>query len=581
MAPRHCRARMGVGVRTMVRRIARLTFFVLAALVLFVTGLPPAVPAQVTLEDVVFRSLEITAELRPVPYREICERVPGTPPGTPPACRITSFGSVKGRTVAQLQVTSPTPVSTVRMFIEPDYSVKISSTLPMTPRRDGSYWVLVFNPALAPGTTVSLTFEYEGKTWPVYEDFIWVSAGDLYPIVVSPFGDFYSPNRSFIKTTVTAPSGYILASSGRMTRQESGGVQTFQWESTEPVASISVVGGKTYTLAERKAGDLSLTLLLRPRSDRFADQIADFTLKSAQYYSRLLYPFPFDRLTVLSAPFGRGVLGVGYPGLMMITEDAFTGGQSGDLSRDSFRLLTIAHEAAHTYFPHQTSGRGVAAAWMSEGFAEYLGLMTVEVVLGKQAFRKELDEDRVWYASVAGRDRPVAAYTFINSGTADAAAVRYAKGAFILHMLRFVVGDETFQKILQTYATRFRNQSVRVDDFAQVSSEVAGRDLNWFFQEWIHDIVLPDYTIAEVSSVPAEGAFRLTAKVRNLGSGVMPVDVLFELDNGERVVQRIDVGSRTEVSVIVTAPRPARRVEADPEKWLLQSNYTNDAATVR
>src|SRR3990172_12475025 len=102
----------------MTARGLRLSLIAVLVIALLVAGWPSPAPTQVTLEDVVFRSLEITAELRPVPYREICERVPGTPPGPPPACRIASFGSVKGRTVAQLQVTSPTPASTVRMFIE-------------------------------------------------------------------------------------------------------------------------------------------------------------------------------------------------------------------------------------------------------------------------------------------------------------------------------------------------------------------------------------------------------------------------------------------------------------------------------
>jgi aminopeptidase N len=242
-------------------------------------------------------------------------------------------------------------------------------------------------------------------------------------------------------------------------------------------------------------------------------------------------------------------------------------------------LLLIAHEAAHTYFPAQTNGRGIAYIWLSEGFAEYLGLMAVEAVLGRQAFLKELDENRQWYARFAGRDRPLGAYTRVNAG--QDGGVRYSKGSFVLHMLRFVVGDEAFRKTLQTYATRFRNRSVRVTDFQSVASEVAGQDLAWFFQEWVMERVLPDYTVGEATSAPTEGGFRTTAMVRNQGTGVMPVVVGFEMDNNERATQRVEVGSRAEVTVAVTTPRPVRRVEVDPEKWILQANYQNDSAPVR
>jgi hypothetical protein len=559
--------------------MARRTLWAITGLVLVLGCALPTAPAQVTLEEIVFRSLDIAAELRPVAYREVCDRPSGQPQG-PLQCRPTTFGSLKGRTVAQLQVTSAAPISTVRMFIEPGYKLTATGSTPVNVRQEGPYQVLIFSPALAPNAAVTLTFDYEGETYPVYENFIWVAAGDLYPVLVSPFGDFHSPNRAAIKTTITVPAGYLLASSGQLTRRESGATLTYAWDAVQPVASIGVVGGKTYAATQRKAGDLGLTLLLPPNAGRFADQIADFTLKAAEYYGRLLYPFPFNDLTVLAAPLGRALLGVGYPGLLMITEDAFTGGRSGDLARDSFRLLTVAHEAAHTYFPHQTSGRGVAAGWLSEGFAEYLGLMTVEAVMGAAAFRKELDEDRAWYGRVAGNDRAIASYTFVNRGP-EWSAVVYAKGAFVLHMLRSVVGTETFQKILRTYSVNFRSQSVRVDDFARVASDVAGQDLTWFFRLWIHDRVLPDYAIGEVSSTPAEGGFRTTARIRNLGSGAMPVDILFETESGERVLRRVAVGTRAEENVTVVTSRPVRRVEADPEKWILQANYANDSATVR
>lgn len=246
------------------------------------------------------------------------------------------------------------------------------------------------------------------------------------------------------------------------------------------------------------------------------------------------YPLPFERVTVISAPFGRGLLGLGFPSLMMITEDAFTGGQAGNLNRDSFLFLLVAHEAAHTYFPAQTSGRGVASIWLSEGFAEYLGLMAVQAVLGQEAFR----------------------------------------------MLRFVVGDEAFRKILQTYAARFRGQSVRVDDFAQVAGEISRQDLSAFFRQWISERVLPDYTIA-AASVPAEGGFRTTVQVRNAGTGSMPLDVLLEMEGGERLLRRVEVGSGAAVEFSETTPRRVMKVEADPEKWMLQSDYANDAYTLR
>ncbi len=554
----------------MVRAIWRVSMLLLLIPALAVALLPRAAPSQ-SLEDVLFQAFEITADLRPVPFTVLCQ----------PDCRITRFGTMKARAAVQFHVASPSPVASARVFLDADLTVRAVGGVPLTFRRERDTLILTFNPPLAPGATGVLTFEYEGQPFLLFDDLILLDDGVLYPVLISPFGDI-SANRGTLKTTVTVPSGYLLASTGRMRRTEAGGLQTYQWETGEPLPYIAVAGGRVYRAAEKQAGGTALTIFVRPQYDRFTDRIADFTARSAEYYRRLLYPLPFERVTVISAPFGRGLLGLGFPSLMMITEDAFTGGQAGNLNRDSFLFLLVAHEAAHTYFPAQTSGRGVASIWLSEGFAEYLGLMAVQAVLGQEAFRRELDEDRRWYASVAGRgELPIGAYTRLNSGTPTAVAVRYAKGAFVLHMLRFVVGDEAFQKILQTYATRFRGQSVRVDDFAQVAGEISRQDLSAFFRQWISERVLPDYTIAAAASVPAEGGFRTTVQVRNAGTGTMPLDVLLEMEGGERTLKRVEVGGGATVEISETTPRRVTKVEADPEKWMLQSNYTNDAYTLR
>ncbi len=555
----------------MVQSLWRPAALVLVILALAVAVFPMAAPSQ-SLEDLVVRSLEITAELRPVPFNVTCASG---------SCRITQFGALRGKTVANLQVTSPNPVVSARMILDSDLKVRSITGLPLTFRRDGDYIVLNFNPPLAPGVSGIFTFEYEGNPWFVWDDLIIADNAVLYPILVSPFGD-EGANRATIKTTISIPSGYLLASTGRMIRQEAGGLQTYQWETGEPVTWMGVIGGKVFRAVERQAGQIALTILIRPQYERFADQIGDFTQKAAEFYSRLIYPIPYERVSVVVAPppFFRGVA-FAYPSLFVVPEEAFTGRSGGASTRDSLRFKVVAHEAAHTYFPGQTSSRGIAYLWLFEGFAEYLGLMAVEALMGRPAFLKELDENRQGYAQFVGRDKPVGAYTRINARSADGTAVNYDKGSFILHMLRFVVGDETFRKILQTYATRFRGQSVRVDDFAHVASEVAGRDLAWFFQEWITERVLPDYTITEATSALVEGGFRTTVKVRNAGTGVMPVDILFEQEGGERMVKRVEVGSGATVEVRVTTLRRVTKVEADPEKWILQSNYANDASSVR
>ncbi len=127
----------------------------------------------------------------------------------------------------------------------------------------------------------------------------------------------------------------------------------------------------------------------------------------------------------------------------------------------------------------------------------------------------------------------------------------------------------------------YRGRAARVDDFREVAEEVSGQKLEWFFDQWITQTVLPDYVVASATSARTDdGQFRTTATIRNTGTGVMPVEVAFGAGEG-RVVRRVEVSSRGEAQVTVMTPAAIRQVEVDPNKWIIQSNYKNDTFEIR
>jgi len=159
--------------------------------------------------------------------------------------------------------------------------------------------------------------------------------------------------------------------------------------------------------------------------------------------------------------------------------------------------------------------------------------------------------------------------------------VIYAKGSLVLHMLRGVLGDEVFKKGLAAYFTAFRGRAARVSDFQATMEQTTGQSLGWFFDQWIEEKVLPDYTVTQVKTAPtAEGTFQTTATVRNLGTGRMPVEVAFVMEDDTQV-QKVEISSGGEVTVAATTPKPVTQVEVDPKKWMIQKDYKNDIAQVK
>jgi len=542
----------------------------LLAAALLAWAAPPPATGQIVLEDVLARSFDVTVSIQPVDLS--LEAVGGE-------LRFLSRGTLRGRTRIGLEITAPQPVSQVRMELNSTLTVRSvqAEGAQVTFSRSGSQLTLSFGQGLAPGTRVPVTVEYEGQPLYIYNEFVLVFEGTLYPVLVSPFGD-YSANQARVTLQVTAPSGFSVVSTGRQISAEGNMVR---WDSEVTVPWVALVGARRHRRVERTVGNVRMQMYVGPGEDRNLDKLATFTGQAVEFYGRLLYPFPYTELKVVSLiPIGGGI---GYPALMLIDDRAFAGTFTGGLNRDSFLFSLMAHEAAHSYVPSQTVPRGVGFIWLSEGFAEYLALMAIEAILGADAYARELQDERDDYAVIAGTsaDRPISVYTFANYGSRASRRVIYSKGSLVLHMLRFVIGDEAFRKTLATYFQRFRGRAARVDDFREVAEEVSGQKLEWFFDQWISRIVVPDYVVASATSTRTEeGQFRTAATIRNTGTGAMPVEVAFGTGDS-RVTSRVEVPSRGETTVTVTTPVAIRQVEVDPRKWLIQSNYKNDTFELR
>ncbi len=543
-----------------------------AALVLAVALLawlvPPSAIGQISLEDVVARSFDVTVTLTPVALQ--IDRSTG---------RFLNQGSMRGRTRIVLEITAPQPIQQVRMELRADVTVRSvqAEGTQVSFTRSGRQLTLTFPQGLAPSARVPVTFEYDGQPCCIYNEFVELEDGEFYPVLVSPFGD-YSLNLARITVQVTAPEGFVVVTTGR---QVSATGNTIMWDSEVPVAGVALAGGQRHRKVERTVGNIRLQVYVRPGEERNLDKLTTFTGQAVEFYSRLLYPYPNTELKVVSLLIVGG--GIGYPALLLIDDRAFTGNFGGGYDRDSYLFGFMAHETAHSYVPGQTVTKGVGYIWQSEGFAEYLSLMAIEAVMGPQAYARELQEERDGYAAIAGEsgDRPIGSFTRANYGSRASQRIIYDKGSLVLHMLRYVIGDEAFRKTLTTYFQRTRGRAARLDEFREIAEEASGQKLDWFFDEWILQVVLPDYVVASATTARTDdGQYRTTATIRNSGTGVMPVDVAF--GTGEaRVIRRVEVPSRGETMVTVTTPQAIRQVEVDPNKWIIQKNYKNDTFEIR
>jgi aminopeptidase N len=207
--------------------------------------------------------------------------------------------------------------------------------------------------------------------------------------------------------------------------------------------------------------------------------------------------------------------------------------------------------------------------WLSEGFATYFGALFFERADGRDRFVRIMLDNRERYL----KDAESVARPIYDPSVKDLFKLlnrnNYQKGAWVLHMLRRVVGDEKFFEGVRDYYRTYRDGNALTEDFRRVMELHHGRPLDWFFRQWIYEPGCPAYDASWRWDEPSK---RLTLKVRQTQVGGlfrMPLDV--EFGNGDDTHREVvEVSGREQTFDFKLNTRP-QAVALDPGEWVLKT----------
>ena len=346
---------------------------------------------------------------------------------------------------------------------------------------------------------------------------------------------------------------------------------TFLWDAT-----------RLHAAAGDSAGALVFAFY-HPDERAYWSGAAALVRRTMELYAARLGPYPYPQVTAVSGP----VTGMEYPMLVF-------GNPGNRFINEPARVLV--HELGHQWFPMVVGSNENRYALMDEGFVTFMTALALETEFGSDAlFARDLpgwvhallpsgDErllDQTIYLLAARSGREISMLSpsdQIPAELYDVAA--YMKPAAVLYMLRDVLGRDTFLRALHGYYARWAFRHPEPDDFFNTVEDIAGRDLDWFWDEWFREDWRLDLALYDVTQAPGPGGWSARLDLGNLGRAVMPATIRLSLADGSRRDVRVPESAWSGVdeytAVVDSLPSRVTTAVIDPELVLPDIDRRNN-----
>jgi len=375
---------------------------------------------------------------------------------------------------------------------------------------------------------------------------------------------------------VKAPAHYKVISNGLLLEESDLGdnVKLTHWKQSVPVSSwLFVLGVADFAVKyvdEFKGKSIQTWVYSKNREAGFYD-FDEPTKKVLEFYSAYVGPYAYEKLANIQTPSVNG--GMETSSAIFYGEDLVNG------KRDERIRNIVIHEIAHQWFGNAITETTWDDAWLSEGFATFFTLLFIENEYGKEEYKKGISKAK---KTVFDLSLKIPDFSIVSNRTAEKEPVTngltYQKGAWVLHMLRDLLGEKSFQKGIRAYYAKYFNSNTTTDEFRLEMEKASGKDLKLFFKQWLYQPINP--TIDAVWKYDA-AAKKLNLQLTQSQSGDflfnVPVEVgYYKTGSTTPTILKMNL-SRKQEAFSFPVPSFPEKVELDPRNILLNNgNLTKE-----
>jgi tetratricopeptide (TPR) repeat protein len=430
---------------------------------------------------------------------------------------------------------------------------------------------------LAKDESSSLTFEYDGtldsadespiqglKVAAINDETSYLLyAGRWFPV------SGYGINRFTATMNITVPAHMVVIGSGKESEgtplpAKKGALaglptKTFSFTWDKPSFPGTVIAGTFQEFKSDEAG-LDLHVFFKPIHQNLGAQYASTAIKEFTYFVTLYGVPPSNRLRVVEIP-DDTLPSAWAPEIAAIASRAVS-------EKVNYRLL--ANTIAHQWWGVSVSPASLDDWWLSDGFARYSEARYIESAAGTAGLEEAVKDMSV--GALAYDTVPLATVGKLDTFSPEFQSLVTDKGAMILHMLRWVEGDQKYDLTMRTFATKYAGKSASLDDFRAIAEQYYGDKLTWFFSQWLDSTGAPEFkTKYTVYRLGNNKGFRVVGEIaQDLDLFRMPVDLKIDTD-GKTENKRIEVVGTNSPFTIETFGKP-RRISIDPGNNVLKNS---------
>ncbi len=431
-------------------------------------------------------------------------------------------------------------------------------------KKDGDLWIIAPKP-LAKGEQCVWKIEYAGEDVVRSEgngNFYVGRRTSWFPKLDVP-GDPFT-DRAIYRLRFQSPKEFTLVATGKLVKRSTEGkVAVSEWDTEIPYPVIgfnygkfkarsAAEGGAEITVYANEglndelqqmqmiAGEREAAKLLGISGSISTTGMAEAALAEARnsmrVYTHMFGPLPFPTLSISQQP--SSSFGQSWPTLVFMPYTAFLDptvrnqwGIGRDKGTRQFLEEVGPHEVAHQWWGHLVGTKTYHDEWLSEGFADYSAGLYLHVIRGDAKFRGYIEAQKEAITEPL-RDSTMRAYEAgpiwlgrrLSTDKNPDAYVRlvYAKGAYVLHMLRMMLynfaahDDSRFIAMMRDFTATYGGRDASTEDFKAIVDKHFRADMSWFFNQWVYGSEFPKLSV-QYNVVPNEKGAVLQGTIRQSG----------------------------------------------------------------